>query len=68
LSCNFSFTSTDDMKKMKISHPGIKIHKLTPEDRQQKAEEKQRKKEEKETRKQQKQLEKEARKQERQQQ
>jgi hypothetical protein len=68
LSCNFSFTSTDDMKKMKISHPGIKIHKLTPEDRQQKAEEKQRKKEEKETRKHQKQLEKEARKQERQQQ
>lgn len=68
LSCNFSFTSTDEMKKMKISHPGIKIHKLTPEDHQQKAEEKQRKKEEKETRKQQKQLEKEARKQERQQQ
>lgn len=54
LSCNFSFTSTDEMKKMKITKPGIKWHKLSDDDRQKKAEEKALKKQEKEARKQQK--------------
>lgn len=54
LSCNFSFTSTDEMKKMKITKPGIKWHKLSDDDRQKKAEEKALKKKEKEARKQQK--------------
>jgi hypothetical protein len=27
LSCHFSFTDTDDMRKMKITNPGIKFHK-----------------------------------------
>ena len=26
LSCNFTFTDTDEMRKMKISHPKVKIH------------------------------------------
>ena len=47
LSCNFSFTNTDEMKKMKITKPGIKFHKLSDEDKQKKAEEKLRKKQEK---------------------
>lgn len=60
LMCNFSFTNTDDMKKMKITKPGIKLHRLSDEDRQKKAEEKERKKLEKQLKKQQKKEEKKA--------
>jgi len=40
LSCIFSFTSTDEMRKMKITKPKVKLHKLSDEDRQKKAEKK----------------------------
>ena len=30
---SFSFTSTDEMQKMKITHPGIKFHKMSEEDK-----------------------------------
>lgn len=54
LMCNFSFTNTDDLKKMKITKPGLKLHRLSDEDRQKKAEEKERKKLEKQLKKEQK--------------
>ena len=60
LMCNFSFTNTDDLKKMKITKPGLKLHRLSDEDRQKKAEEKERKKLEKQLKKQQKKEEKKA--------
>ena len=44
LYCSFSFTNTDEMHKMKITHPGIKFHKMSDEDRQAKKERKQQKK------------------------
>ena len=56
ISCNFSFTSTDEMKKMKITKPGIKLHRLSDEDRQKKAEAKVLKKQEKDLKKQEKAL------------
>ena len=62
LACDFSFTSTDEMKKMKIMHPSLKLHRLSDEDRQKKAEEKARKKQEKAERKAEKKREKELRK------
>ena len=62
LACDFSFTSTDEMKKMKIMHPSLKLHWLSDEDRQKKAEEKARKKQEKAERKAEKKREKELRK------
>lgn len=40
LSCTFSFTNTNDMKKMKVK-PGIKFHKLSDEDKAAKEKEKQ---------------------------
>ena len=30
---SFSFTNTDEMQKMKITHPGIKFHKMSEEDK-----------------------------------
>lgn len=62
LLCSFSFTDTDAMKKMSIK-PGIKLHKLSDEDRQAKDERKQQKKQEKAERKAEKKIEKEAKKQ-----
>ncbi len=47
LYCSFSFTNTDEMNKMKITHPGIKFHKMSDEDRKAKEERKQQKKLEK---------------------
>ena len=47
LSCNFSFTDTDEMRKIKITHPGIKFHKISEEDKQAKEERHQQKKIEK---------------------
>lgn len=43
----FSFTNTDEMSKMKITHPGIKFHKLSEEDKKAKEEKKLKKKEKK---------------------
>lgn len=54
LSCNFSFTSTAEMKKMKITKPSLKLHRLSDEDRQKKAEEKEQRKLEKKLQKEQK--------------
>ena len=62
LSCTFSFTNTNDLKKMKVK-PGIKFHKLSDADKAAKAEEKAARKAAKEELRQQKQQEKEARKQ-----
>ena len=47
LYCSFSFTNTDEMNKMKITHPGIKFHKMSDEDRKAKEARKQQKKLEK---------------------
>ncbi len=62
--CSFSFTNTNEMTKTKIK-PGIKFHKLTDEDRAEKAERKAAKKEAKALRKAEKKQEREARKAER---
>ena len=48
---NFSFTNTDDMSKMKITHPGIKFHGLSEEDKKAKEEKKLQKKLKKEEKK-----------------
>lgn len=48
---SFSFTNTDDMSKMKITHPGIKFHGLSDEDKKAKEEKKLQKKLQKEERK-----------------
>ena len=47
LYCSFSFTNTDEMRKMKITHPGIKFHKASEEDKKARDERRQLKKEEK---------------------
>lgn len=47
LYCSFSFTNTDEMRKMKITHPGIKFHKASEEDKKARDERKRLKKEEK---------------------
>ena len=47
----FSFTNTDDMSKMKITHPGIKFHGLSEEDKKAKEEKKLQKKLKKEEKK-----------------
>ena len=63
---SFSFTDTDDMHKVKITHPGIKFHPLSEKNQQQREERRKQKKLEKEQRKlekQQKKLEKEQQKQ-----
>lgn len=53
LLCSFSFTNTETLKnKLKVK-PGIRLHGLSEEDKQAKAERKQKKKEEKEARRQQ---------------
>lgn len=48
---SFSFTNTDDMSKMKITHPGIKFHGLSDEDKKAKEEKKLQKKLQKEEKK-----------------
>ena len=48
---SFSFTNTDDMSKMKITHPGIKFHGLSEEDKKAKEEKKLQKKLKKEEKK-----------------
>lgn len=63
---SFSFTDTDDMHKVKITHPGIKFHPLSEKNQQQREERRKQKKLENEQRKlekQQKKLEKEQQKQ-----
>ncbi|MBQ9648941.1 MAG: hypothetical protein IJV25_00840 [Prevotella sp.] len=40
LFCSFSFTNTDEMQKMKIISPSVKLHKLSDEDRQKKEQQK----------------------------
>ena len=63
---SFSFTDTDDMHKVKITHPGIKFHPLSEKNQKQREERRKQKKLEKEQRKlekQQKKLEKEQQKQ-----
>lgn len=47
LSCNFTFTNTDEMHKIKITNPGIKFHKISEEDKQAKKERNEKKKIEK---------------------
>ncbi len=47
----FSFTNTEDMSKMKITHPGIKFHGLSDEDKKAKEEKKRQKKLQKEEKK-----------------
>lgn len=51
LYCSFSFSNTDDMRKMKITKPGIKFHKMSEENRKAKEERQQKKAKEKEERK-----------------
>ena len=47
LFCSFSFTNTDEMHKMKIISPSVKLHKLSDEDRQKKEQQKQEKQQQK---------------------
>lgn len=49
LSCTFSFTNTNDLKKMKV-RPGIRFHKLSDADKAAKEERRQQKQQEKEAR------------------
>lgn len=60
LYCSFSFTDTDDMRKMKIKSPGIKFHGLSDADKEAKEKEKAQKAMEKEAKKAAKEAEKEA--------
>ena len=48
LFCSFSFTNTDEMQKMKIISPKVKLHKLSDEDRQKKDQKKLEKQQQKE--------------------
>ena len=62
ISCSFSFTDTNDMRKLKVSHGKLKFHKMSDEAKQAKRERKEARKAERQAKREVKKAEKEARK------